>query len=327
MHVMTRGADRPIDDQLKAISENPPLILVATPQALFEALKVEHPPLVLRELATVVVDEADYMLESIPRGDKFAIKKYFRMVRKHPTPTRQILDIIFRVVRLEEWRSNKTKKAREEGVEHNLLKTTTHGLLKTNLPFMRPQLILASATLKAQFRNSVLTDGKWLTSRNEGLVRVITHPKSEDMATSTFGSWAITHSALVCSWDGTVKNIRGAVDASAKAAACAASEAATSTALAADSAETDVAQEPSRQQEEDPSRLKVKSKGTFNRLLHFKAVLNARQSLNSLRCYGSRLPCDVSGSYSYHLRARGPSRCIAGHGRYCVCRSTRRRVA
>lgn len=214
MQVMTRGASTPILDQLRAIEEQPPHILVATPQALHEALKVEEVPLVLSELATVVVDEADYVLEAMPppKKDKYALLKFLRMAKNHPTPTRQILDLIYRIIRVEEYRANRMQAAQEKAYAPNFLNTTKRGLLKTHMPRMRPQLIISSATLKADFRHSLYADGKWLTHDEGELVKVIKHQKKEDHATSSFPSESIVHSALVCGWDGSIMNISVAVD-------------------------------------------------------------------------------------------------------------------
>lgn len=212
--VLVRGAATPIEMQARAIADDPPHILVGTPQAVMEALKLEQPILPMRELATVVVDEADYMLECPPRlRDKYDMIKYQRMLKKHPSDARQVLDTIYHVQRFSEWHKVKLLKERAALGSGNFLNKSSSGIVKGHLPMIRPQLVFTSATLKATFRHGLLADGKWLTPHEDDLVRVITHAKQEDRAESSFGATTTTHCALVYSrGDGSIVNIKGAVD-------------------------------------------------------------------------------------------------------------------
>lgn len=189
--------------------------MVATPQALLEALSLEKPPLILRELTTVILDEADYLLESLPsKGDKYAVIKYVRMVAKHPTPSRQILDAIYRMQRISEHRKQHWAKALANAGEAHFLNKLKNGIMKSHLPVVRPQLIITSATLKALLRHSLLVEGKWLTRTEGQLAKIIVHEKKEDHANHLLGSRTIVHSALVVPQEGAVVNIKGAVDPS-----------------------------------------------------------------------------------------------------------------
>jgi hypothetical protein len=198
---LTRSSATPIAVQLRALEKNPPHILVGTAQAFFEALKVEDSPLMLRQVKSVIVDEADYLLESPPKKDKYAQMKYLRMLEKHPTATRQILNAIYRVP---------AKKERDSGYP-GLFARLPNGLLKTHLPFRRPQLIFASATLKAAFRHAIMSSSGWFTMEDSDLVKVISH-EWDDVAAVIHGGTSIIHSALVVSPSGTISNLKGAVD-------------------------------------------------------------------------------------------------------------------
>lgn len=203
----------PIETQVQKAVDTPPHILVATPQALLEALSLKTPPLTLREITTIVLDEADYLLESVPaKKDKYASIKFARMVARHPTPSRQILDAVYRIARATEYRKHVLAKLAATAGESQPLDRLKSGIIKAHRPLLRPQLIVTSATLKAAFRHSVLAEGRWLTPHIGQLAKIIVHEKKEDVAKNVLGSDGIVHSALVVSEDGTVLNIKGAVD-------------------------------------------------------------------------------------------------------------------
>ncbi|EKM61225.1 uncharacterized protein PHACADRAFT_247700 [Phanerochaete carnosa HHB-10118-sp] len=211
---VVRGSSTPIATQARAIVKNPPHILIGTPQAILEALQLEQSILPMRELATVVVDEADSMLECPPRADKYLIARYLRMLKRHPSHARQILDAIYRVQRFAEWCKPKLRKELEDAGTGGHLLRSPSGIVKTHLPLRRPQLVFASATLKAAFRHGLLSDGKWLTPEESDLVKVITHAEKEDQAAHILGSATTVHSALVYSTsDGSIINIKNAAEA------------------------------------------------------------------------------------------------------------------
>ena len=96
-------------------------------------------------------------------------------------------------------------------VEQKEQKRTRSGRISvlTGEPFRpRPQLILASATLRAAFRNGVMREG-WLTSTYGDLVKV---GPSSQLSGDDGACAAIEHCALVVAEDGSVTNIPGAVE-------------------------------------------------------------------------------------------------------------------
>lgn len=178
--VVLRGAS-PIASQVEEIHSTNPQVLIGTPQAILETMQLAERPLSLSGLSAVVVDEADYLLESVPKTkNKHKIMKAESLLRQHPSPTRQILDSIY---------STKEKSHRTP----------------------RPQLVLSSATLRAKFIHSVMSDNGWLTSRYGDLVKV-TGTSSID-APSTDTPRGVMHCAVVVKDDGQAVNIQGALNA------------------------------------------------------------------------------------------------------------------
>lgn len=202
--VIVRNAADPIAERLKSIRENPPALLIGTPQALMDALEQDEPALMLASLSTVVVDEADYLIESLPRGkDKYAFLKARRVLKRHPSPTRQLLDKIYLPYRpsfaLQQTGDNRDVAPRGDRSSGS----------------SRPQLVMASATLRAHFRDFVMREGGWFSTQRGKLIRV-TGPdfgvkeSMEDKAAHTLGGTSISHHALVVSKEGKVANIPGA---------------------------------------------------------------------------------------------------------------------
>lgn len=201
--VLLRSASTPISDQIAQVHAHRPQILIGTPQAILEALSVDPNPLDIHGISAVVIDEADYLLESLPkkaekqkdRQNQFSAE---RNLQRHPSPTRQILDYIYAPVR-------------ETPKEENRKKQSS---ILTGPPFHpRPQLILSSATLRANFRNSVMREG-WLTPTYGELVKVgpSSLTLSDAGAVATLGGTAIQHCALVVTDDGSITNISGAIE-------------------------------------------------------------------------------------------------------------------
>ncbi|GJE85733.1 DEAD/DEAH box helicase [Phanerochaete sordida] len=215
--VMVRGS-LAIEEQARAVAKTPPHILICTPQAILEALQQEEHVLPLREVATVIVDEADSMLESPPRKtdkDKYAVKKYLRMLYKHPTPARQVLDAFYGVRHYADWIAHKARQQREdaEGQLQPFMKLAS-GITKAHLPWRRPQLVITSATLSVSFRQGLYQDSKWLTKEEGDIVKVITHERQVHRMSNLHGSAAVTHSGLVYNVSsGSITNIKNALEA------------------------------------------------------------------------------------------------------------------
>ncbi len=199
--LVLRGIN-PIPAQVDNIHNCSPHVLIGTPQAVLEALQLESNPLKLPHLSTIVVDEADYLIQYTPRApDKYKRDKFELDLKRHPSVTRQILDMVYSPMRQAFNKKKGIKQAQE--IERPLKPMVLH----------RPQLIMTSATLKSQFRYSVLTEGGWFR-RAEDKVTIVTGSPSEveDTTNSVMGGGSLVHSALIVSNDGTVRNIPGAVD-------------------------------------------------------------------------------------------------------------------
>ncbi|KAI0961866.1 hypothetical protein AcW1_000832 [Taiwanofungus camphoratus] len=207
VQVLVRNALTPLHTQVSTLRSQPPHILIGTPQALTDALKEDESILQLDNLSTVVVDEADYLLPYIPRtADKHAKLKAERMMRKHPDPTRLILDKIFTPSRLPSDNKQRVKILEQIG-------TQSGGI-------HRPQLILSSATFRVHFRNWLMRESGWLTMDKNKLVKIKgdlqTRENALNEAENEGGSVLrtdnIQYYALIVSAEGKIINIEGATE-------------------------------------------------------------------------------------------------------------------
>ena len=204
--VMVRSADSPIPEQVQRIREQPPRILIGTPQAVLEALTAQGTSLSLQYLSAVVVEEADYLLEYwvAAQKRKYELEKFQRQLRSHPSPTRQILNFLYPPVDAYWERPGKRRTPRPK-----LLENTT-----ALPPDRRPQLIMTSATLKSAFRNSVMSGGLWYASAPRKPLIITSATTESDGATvgSVYGGTKLVHSALIVSDDGSILNFPGAIN-------------------------------------------------------------------------------------------------------------------
>jgi superfamily II DNA/RNA helicase len=77
--VLARGTSMDTHSQAKNLRDNPPHILIATPKALHDLYLEDPEALQLTTLSTVVVDDADYLIPSSPKGLKeHALRKLDR---------------------------------------------------------------------------------------------------------------------------------------------------------------------------------------------------------------------------------------------------------
>lgn len=212
MQVLLRGADSPVAKQVQGLRAKPPHIVIGTPQAILEGLQLENDPLPLQHLSTVVVDEADSLIEYLPRmTDKYERLKFERQLKRHPAPTRQILNYIYPVLHAPTNTDKKTEFWSNQHVHPG----------KTRSPVQqRPQLVMSSATLKSAFRTAVMANGGWFSSA-EHRVSIITPsagPEDDvESVRSVFGGSKLVHSALVAYDDGRIENVASAVDGPADA--------------------------------------------------------------------------------------------------------------
>lgn len=154
--------------------------LIGTPQAVLEVLHEDPSALPLQRFSTVVVDEVDTMVEIPPwNGDKSAIVKFEKNLKRHPSPTRQVLDAIYR--------SGSPQHAH------------------------RPQLVMMSATLNKHHRHWLQQQSGWFGKKGQHVVEI--YGSSQMSATKLVAATAdtVVHHALVVSDAGDVTNIEGAV--------------------------------------------------------------------------------------------------------------------
>lgn len=203
--VLLRGSAMSLPDQIAQVHAHRPQILIGTPQAVLEALALERNSLDIHGISAVVVDEADYLLESLPKPeDKWNRMRLEKKLERHPSPTRQILDFIYAPVR---------EKNDFERNKQQFRRKPQKDMLPVGQPFYpRPQIVLSSATLRSTFRNSIMREG-WITPSYGNLIKV----GSSDItvngtsAVGTLGGTAIQHCALIVAED-SVTNIPGAVE-------------------------------------------------------------------------------------------------------------------
>ncbi|PCH33855.1 nucleoside triphosphate hydrolase protein [Wolfiporia cocos MD-104 SS10] len=200
--VVRNAADSSLSDKISSLREHPPHILIGTPQALLDVLHEDPHAIPLHSLSAIFVDECDYLIETVPRnGDKYDKLKLERMIRKHPSPARQILDSVYNPKYLP-----LSGKQRAKVGKHF---TPTNG----QFGFGRPQLILASATFRVALKNQLFGSGwfKWEPGR---LVRINGHdikdsdmkPTVENRASLSLGGTSIRHHVLIVSRDGKIVN-------------------------------------------------------------------------------------------------------------------------
>lgn len=201
---LVRGSSVSLDERLERIRAEPPHILIGTPQALLEAYQRSPEALMFDKLSAVVVDEVDYLLEWLPQTrDKYKRIKATRMLRKHPTPTRQLLDTIYRPVR------SPVSMQKPKDFEGEVMELDESGM-------NRPQLVMASATFRANFRRYLLDSGGW-HHQTRGWVKIANNIKDDkyiadhedNRAVYSLGGTAIQHHVLVVSEMG-VRNIHDA---------------------------------------------------------------------------------------------------------------------
>ncbi|KAI1793852.1 P-loop containing nucleoside triphosphate hydrolase protein [Ganoderma leucocontextum] len=211
--ILIRDSSAPLGEHLAPIQQTPPHILIGTPQAVFDAVQADPGALPLSRLSTVVVDEADYLIETVPKlPDKYAVKKLERLIKRHPGPTRLLLNRIYSTKEERPKDRPRWKKPREDDRRRD------DTLRKA------PQLVMMSATLRNHLKGYLLGDSGWFTKESGKLVRITGdpsahHPKEvesssfEDQANMTVGGTDIRHHVLVVSERGGIANIQGAVSA------------------------------------------------------------------------------------------------------------------
>lgn len=203
-YVLVRGTGIPMDRQIKRLEQNPPHILICTPQALMDIYKIDRRALGLATLTTIVADEVDYLIKTPARKDpnksyRLAHEKAKQKVVRHPGLTREFLDFVYS--RRKEW--NERRYSSQGSGEERRWKNT-------------PQLILTSATLRVNLKNYLFEESGWLNKDN--LVKIFRdnlRKKSDakkvqqPLAGRSEPQGSVLHSVLVVS-EGETKNVVGA---------------------------------------------------------------------------------------------------------------------
>lgn len=208
-YVLVRGTGVPVDGHIKRFEENPPHILICTPQAFMDVYKANREALKLSTLSTIAVDEVDYLVETPTRKDpnrsyRLAYEKARRKVSRHPGPTRELLDIVYS--KRKEWNARRYSSERSEWEEEERM--VGKEWEKT------PQLILSSATLRAHLKNYLFEESGWLNKDN--LVKIFSDSQREKRQVAgrhsepTDKQGSVLHSVLVVSEEGDIKNVAGA---------------------------------------------------------------------------------------------------------------------
>lgn len=200
--ILVRDSTVPPENRLDLLRADTPHILIGTPQALFDVYQEAPKMLKLDRLSTVVVDEIDYLIDWVPpTQDKYKRLKAERMMRRHPSPTRQLLDAIYNTVRKPISKEKQVAQVRE-----GLTPTKAFG---TN----RPQLVMTSATFRAPVRRFLYESGGWFEGGKDWVkISSLRKPDSdiqkteENRAVYSLGGTSIQHHVLVVSPTGTVRN-------------------------------------------------------------------------------------------------------------------------
>lgn len=211
-YVLVRATGIPVEKRIKQLEKNPPHILICTPQALEDVYKKNREVLKLSTLSTIVVDEVDYLVESLARKDPKksylqAYEKARKKMAQHPGLTRQFLDVVYS--KRKEWNERRYSSERSEREEEE--ETVGREWKKT------PQLILSSATLRAHLKNYLFEESGWLNKDN--LVKIFRddeRKKNKEKEAEKTGQseptgrqGTVLHSVLVVS-EGETKNVAGA---------------------------------------------------------------------------------------------------------------------
>ena len=193
VQVLAKIPGEPLEDRLAELERVTPHILIGTPQVLLN----NYDRLKLHKLDTVVVDEVDYLIETVPNlSDKFKREKMRKKIAKYPGPTRQLLNKIL------EPRMTTTNDPDPDNTA-----TPTHTTRQPQIHHT-PQLILSTATFRSHLNRFLFQGSGWLTRGDMHLVKINGAPGKTE--TSTWLPNA-THSVLVVNGETEIRNIEGAI--------------------------------------------------------------------------------------------------------------------
>ena len=189
--VIVRGQEGS-PSQVSRLRENPPSILIGTPQAILDVLQEDEHAIDFTGLNTVVVDEVDYIIDFIPAGaSKDKKQKLAAKMRRHPSAGKVLLDRIY------------SSRIRPDG---------------SAAADSSPQLVVCSATLQTGLRQELHHSG-WLRKGVNSVVKVRSELRAGETRESenktaaadvTLDGEVLQHCALVFSEDGSVRDVNGA---------------------------------------------------------------------------------------------------------------------
>ena len=193
VQVLAKIPGEPLEDRLAELERVTPHILIGTPQVLLN----NYDRLKLHKLNTVVVDEVDYLIETVPNlSDKFKREKIRKKTTKHAGPTRQLLNKIL-----------EPRMIKRDGPDPDNTPTPTHITRRPQTHHV-PQLVLSTATFRGHLNRFLFQGSGWLTRGDMHLVKINETPGETE--TSTWLPNA-THSVLVVNEEFEVRNIEGAI--------------------------------------------------------------------------------------------------------------------
>jgi hypothetical protein len=179
VQVLAKIPGEPLEDRLAELERVTPHILIGTPQVLLN----NYDRLKLHKLNTVVVDEVDYLIETVPNlSDKFKREKMRKKIAKYPGPTRQLLNKIL-----------EPRMIKPDDPDPDNTPTPTHTTRQPQIHHT-PQLILSTATFRSHLNRFLFQGSGWLTRGDMHLVKINGTPGKTE--TSTWLPNA-THSVLV----------------------------------------------------------------------------------------------------------------------------------
>jgi superfamily II DNA/RNA helicase len=193
VQVFAKVPGEPLEDRLTELERVTPHILIGTPQILLD----NYDRLKLHKLNAVVVDEVDYLIETVPNlSDKFKREKMRKKIAKYPGPTRHLLNKIL-----------ESRMIKPSDPDLDDTSTPTH-TTKQPQTHHTTQLILSTATFRSHLNRFLFQGSGWLTRGDMHLVKINGTPGKTE--TSTWLPNA-THSVLVVNGECEIRNIEGAI--------------------------------------------------------------------------------------------------------------------
>ena len=214
---LVREGQEHVTAGMKKLYETKPHILISTPQAVLDLYKKDPDLVPFEYLSTVVVDEVDYLIETVPKKNperawRGSYEKAIKKIRAHPGVTRELLNIIFAArkevnARMQEW-------AWDEGAEGPYRKGSFFG--SRDMP--GPQLVVSSATLRTHLSDYLHDESGWLNKsfvmkvKNTGSKPVKkTEETADERVREGASSGRVKHCIIEVSKT-EVRNVEGAID-------------------------------------------------------------------------------------------------------------------